>query len=277
MNATFAQELDYSDYGSLYRFELANAPFPDDERAGGHTYSDKHYPKEIHYNDSTTLAFIPDYYDVKDSIDIIVYFHGWGNNVDNVLKKFKLIEQLYGSNRKAVLITPEGPKNAPDSFGGKLEESGRFKLFVEEVLAKLSTILNTKLTSRNIILAGHSGAYRVMSYILLHGGLTEQINEVYLFDGLYADVEKYSYWLDHYDGRFINIYTPSGGTKNLSENLMIDLKAWKIPFTFIDGDEFTNEQLQSSRILFISSQLKHSEVVSSQDQLQRFLETGKWN
>ena len=271
----FAQEADYSDYGDLYRFELVNAPFPDDERAEGHYYKDEFFPKEEHYNDSTTLAFIPDYYKPEDSVDIIVYFHGWGNNVDKTLGKFHLIEQLHASGRKAVLITPEGPKNSKDSFGGKLEEKGRFKLMVEEVLSKLSKEIDKNLSVRNIILAGHSGAYRVMSYILLHGGLTGRIKEVYLFDALYAEVEKYAYWLDHYNGRFIDIYTPNGGTKYLSENLMVDLDAWEIPYTFIEGDEFTNDQLAGSRIVFISSQLSHSEVISSQDQFKRFLETGK--
>ncbi len=271
----FAQEADYSDYGNLYRFELVNAPFPDDERSEGHYYKEEFFPKEEHYNDSTTLAFIPDYYEPEDSVDIIVYFHGWGNNVDKTLNKFHLIEQLHASGRKSVLITPEGPKNSKDSFGGKLEEPGRFKLMVEEVLTKLSKEIDKNLSVRNIILAGHSGAYRVMSYILLHGGSTERIKEVYLFDALYAEVEKYAYWLDHYNGRFIDIYTPNGGTKYLSENLMVDLDAWKIPYTFIEGDEFTNNQLSGSRIVFISSQLSHSEVISSQDQFKRFLETGK--
>jgi hypothetical protein len=270
-----AQSNNYSGYGTLYRFELNNAPFPDEERADGHNYSNKHYPEEIHYNDSTTLVFIPDYYVPQDSVDIIVYFHGWNNNVDSALVQVKLIEQLYASGRNAVLIMPEGPKNAPDSFGGKLEEEGRFKLFIEEVLSNLSSTLNQQLTTRNIILAGHSGAYRVMSYILLHGGLTGQIKELYLFDGLYADVEKYAYWLDNFEGRFINIYTPNGGTKYLSENLMTDLKAWNIPFTFIDGDEFSDSELRNNRIVFISSQLSHNQVISTQDQFKRFLESGK--
>ncbi|MCK5088197.1 MAG: hypothetical protein KAQ90_11780, partial [Melioribacteraceae bacterium] len=169
---------------------------------------------------------------------------------------------------------PEGPKNTPDSFGGKLEETGKFKLFVDEVLNTLQTTYNTKLMTNNLVLAGHSGAYRVIAYILMRGGLTEKITEVFLFDGLYADVEKYSYWLDHYKGRFINIYTPNGGTKRESENLMECFTAWGIPFTFIDGDEFTNEELQENKIIFIASQLKHNEVIGSKEQFKRFLETG---
>lgn len=289
LNCT-AQEISYSEYGKLYRFELSNAPFPSAARDSGHVYNKIHYPKETHYNDSTVLVFVPEYLSLPDEVNIVVYFHGWNNNVDSVLTRFKIIEQFYASGKQAILLMPEGPKNVPDSFGGKLEEAGRFVLLIDEVLKNLSITMDnglsqrinakrisdtqtTKLSARNIILSGHSGAYRVIACILMRGGLTENIKGVYLFDGLYADVEKYSYWLNHYNGRFINIYTPNGGTKRESENLMECLTAWDKPYTLIESDEFTNEDLKSERIIFIRSSLKHSEVISTQDQFKRFWET----
>jgi hypothetical protein len=275
----------YSEYGWLYRFELSNAPFPAPARENGHIYNDTHYPKETHYNDSTVLVFVPDYLRMKDKLDIVVYFHGWNNNVDTVLSQFNLIEQFHASQRQAILVMPEGPKNAPDSFGGKLEDTRRFRLFIDEVLIELQRtnvgqkrMLQTPekmFTSGDIILAGHSGAYRVIAYILMRGGMTGKIKEVYLFDGLYADVEKYSYWLDHYKGRFINIFTSGGGTRRESENLMECLSAWGIPYMFIDGNSFTSNQLKSARIVFIKSSLGHNDVISKQDQFKIFLETSR--
>lgn len=275
LTGTTLSQNNLSKYGALHRFELNNALFPNSKRADGHNYNGKHYPKDIHYNDSTVLAFIPDYFSFEDDIDIVFYFHGWYNNVDSALVQFKLIEQFYSSKRNAVLIMPEGPKNAPDSFGGNLEEAGSFKLLTDEIFTKLNETYSRKLFFKNIVLAGHSGAYRVISYILLHGGLTENISEVYLYDGLYADLEKYSYWLVNYRGRFINIFTPDGGTKSLSENLMLCLKAWSIPFAFIDSDNFTDKELMNERIIFIASKLNHNEVISSQEQFQRFLSTAR--
>jgi len=278
------QENNYSKYGELYRFELSNAPFPSAARDSGHVYSNTHYPKENHYNDSTVLVFVPEYLSLKNEVSMVVYFHGWNNNVDTVLTKFKLIEQFHSSGKQAILVMPEGPKNAPDSFGGKLEDTGTFKLLIDEVLKELQMTMNdakqmtqpdsAKFTIGNIILSGHSGAYRVIAYILMRGGLTENIKEVFLFDGLYADVEKYSYWLDHYNGRFINIYTPDGGTKRESENMMECLTAWNMPFTLIESDEFSNTQLEGESIIFIRSSLTHNEVISTQDQFKKFLETG---
>jgi hypothetical protein len=217
---------------------------------------------------------VPDYLIIEDNFDIVFYFHGWNNNVNKTLSKFNLIGQFHSSGRKAMLVLAEGPKNAPDSFGGKLEEKGVFKLLVNEIIDELENVYKTELEFDDVSLTGHSGAYRVIAYILLHGGLTEKINEVILFDALYADVEKYSYWLDHYDGRFINIYTPNGGTKYESENLMGCLTAWNIPYTSIEGDEFTTDQLKENRIAFIASTLGHNEVISTQDQFERFLQSG---
>lgn len=270
-----AQSTDFSKYGTLHRFEFANTMFPDSERDSGHVYNGEHYSKAEHYSDSTTLVFVPDYLNLENTFDIVFYFHGWWNNVDSSLTGFNLIEQFHASGRNAVLVLTEGPKNSADSFGGKLEEKGVFKLLVDEIMNELETVYETNLEFDNVSLAGQSGGYRVISFILLHGGLTDKINEVILFDALYADVEKYSYWLDHYDGRFINIYTPNGGTKYESENLMLCLTAWGIPFTLIKNDDFTEEQLKGNRIIFIASALGHNDVISKKNQFEKFLRSGE--
>lgn len=271
ISSTIMSQTGFSDLGEIYRFELDNAPFPHQDRAEGYARNNKFYSAEEHYNDSTTLVYIPKYFSPGKKTDLVVYFHGWYNNVDSMITQFDLVKQFYDSGLNAILIMPEGPKNAPDSFGGKLEEKGVFSKFINETLDSLGNKLNTAFNLGNIILAGHSGAYRVIAYIIMRGGLTGKISKVILFDGLYADVEKYSYWLDHYDGKFIDIYTQNGGTKGESENLMECLDAWNIPFKFVTEDELTNSILHKNRIVFISSQLKHNEVVSKNSQFTKFL------
>lgn len=187
--------------------------------------------------------------------------------------KFNLIEQFYNSNKNAILVLPESAKNAPDSFGGKLEEKNVFNELTFEISEKLDSIYAGKFNVGNISLAGHSGAYRLISYILLRGGLSENIEAVYLFDGLYADTEKYSYWIDHYNGRFINIYTPNGGTKLESENLINCLEGWNIPYKLIKNDDFSSNSLKDQRIVIIKSELGHNEVIHTKNQFQKFLES----
>ena len=64
-----------------------------------------------------------------------------------------------------------------------------------------------------------------MAAILDRGGLTAQIQEVWLFDALYAEADKFLAWADKSPGRLLNIYTDGGGTKDDAEVMMKLLKA----------------------------------------------------
>ena len=55
--------------------------------------------------------------------------------------------------------------------------------------------------------------------------MPEKIREVYLFDALYGQTEKFAHWIDHFQGKMVVIYTDSGGTKAETESLMADLRA----------------------------------------------------
>lgn len=272
INNNLSQNFEETKFGVIYKFELKNSPFPHKLRNKGYNYKNEFYDAEQHYNDSTVLVFIPNYFKLKDSIDYIFYFHGWYNNIDSSLAQFNLIEQVYNSNQNAIFVFPEGTKNAPDSFGGKLENQNIFRYLVDEINSELEKIFNIHFKIGSIILSGHSGAYRVIAHILLHGGLTNKISSVILFDGLYADIEKYSYWFDNYKGKFINIYTEDGGTKSQSENLMMCLNAWNIEYKLIDNDDFSMNDLNDKRIVFIKSELDHNQVIHTKNQFQKFIE-----
>jgi hypothetical protein len=262
----------YKDMGDLFIIPSTHAMFPHPARDAGHVYGGRSYPADLHYRDSSVAIFVPKGFRSGDATDLVVYFHGWRNSIDSAFGTFRLAEQFAGSGVNAVFVFPEGPKNAPDSFGGKLEEADGFKLLVGDVLNALTErhIVRTRSVG-SIVLAGHSGAGRVMSFILLRGGLTDRISEVILFDGLYEKTEKFTHWLDHSTGRFVNIYTADGGTKQESENLMDDLSAWGISFRKVQEPGLTGEDLRSNRILFIESDLTHDDVIGKRDQFRELL------
>ena len=184
------------------------------ERKNGHDYDGKTYSVQEHYNDSSVAIFIPKGFNQTEKINFMVYFHGWNNNIDSACAQFDLIEQFSESNKNAIFVFPEGPKNSPDSFGGKLEEKDGLKNLIDDVLKYLSENAKFKTAKvGNIVLAGHSGAYRVISFCLMRGGLIQNISDVILFDALYGQTEKYVHWIENFKGRFINIYTDNGGTK----------------------------------------------------------------
>ena len=262
----------YADIGTMILTTSDHAMFPHEKRANGYTYQGKAYPADLHYSDRTVAIFVPKGFRARDATDLVFYFHGWRNDVDATLAQFKLAEQVAASGVNAILVLPEGPKNAPDSFGGKLEETGDFAGLVSDVLAALKARgVIESVKPGAIVLAGHSGAYRVMAFILTRGGLTENVREVYLFDALYGQTEKFAHWIDHSAGKLIDIYTAEGGTRDESLGLMDDLRAWNIPFTAVPESAVTPDLLKKNRLVFIDSPLEHNDVVAKNEQLRAFL------
>lgn len=265
---------DYAPLGRLIITNFVTAPFPHPLRAEGHTYKDKLFSAAEHYSNSTVALFIPKGFRAHRKIDFVVHFHGWGNNATNALSKYKLIEQFAAADRNAILIVPQGPFNASDSFGGKLEDADGFKRFMAEAV---QTLRNNGVIDKGepgrIILSGHSGGYEVISAILAHGGLSDQVREVWLFDALYAKTERFALWFDHYPGRFIDLYTEHGGTKEETEALMAALSGNGIPFYKANETEADNVDLRKAHLIFLFSELPHDEVMQHRITFQRFLET----
>jgi hypothetical protein len=266
----------YNDLGEMFVQQFLSAPFPHPKRMDGHIYNNKNYSAEEHYSDSSVAIFIPKGFKPTGKINFVVYFHGWYNNIDSACAQFNLIEQFSESNKNAIFVFPEGPKNSPDSFGGKLEDKDGLKNLIDDVIKFL--VSKNKIKSRdvgNIVLAGHSGAYRVISFCLMHGGLTRNIYDVILFDALYGQTEKYIHWIEKFNGRFINIYTDDGGTKDETERLIKFLDVNKISFIQIKEKQLKIEDLTRNRLIFIHSDLTHNEVISKRNQLREFLKSSK--
>lgn len=266
----------YQHLGQMFVPQFSSAPFPHSERKNGHDYDGNTYSAKEHYSDSSVAIFIPKGFKTTGKIDFVVYFHGWNNNIDSACAQFDLIEQFSESNKNAIFVFPEGPKNSPDSFGGKLEEKDGLKNLIDDVLKFLRENAKFKTTKvGNIILAGHSGAYRVISFCLMQGGYTNNISDVILFDALYGQTEKYVHWIENFKGRFINIYTDQGGTKYETENLMQDFDAWNIPYFNTEESKLKLKDLTDNRLIFIHTDLTHNEVISVRKQFRDYLKTSK--
>ncbi len=266
----------YANYGELIVTQLATAPFPHPQRADGHKYHEEQYSAKEHYSDSTVGIFIPKGFHETGKVDFLVHFHGWRNNVAGVLAQYKLIEQLSESGRNVVLVVPQGPYNAPDSFDGKLEDPDGFKRFMADVVDTLkqkSGLKNKDFAVGQIILSGHSGGYQVISSIVDVGGLSNKVSEVWLFDALYARTPKYVAWADSQHGRLIDIYTEHGGTKEETEKLMADLKARGTPYFFAKEADVKPSDLQTNKFVFIFTELPHNDVVDKHQTFKEFLET----
>jgi hypothetical protein len=269
-------EETFAPHGRLILAPFASAPFPHPDRATGHTYKGQLYPAKDHYSDSTVALFIPRGFRETGSIDFVIHFHGWNNTVAGTLTTFHLVEQLVASGKNAILVIPEGPRNAPDSFGGKLEEPDGFKRFMAEVVATLrarAAFATKDFSVGRIILSGHSGGYRVIAGILDRGGLPKHADEVWLFDALYGRADSFLAWADRTHGRLLNIYTDHGGTKAESEKLQARLTARATPFLAARETALTADALRENQFGFTHTDLAHNDVIHQRNEFAFFLKT----
>lgn len=262
----------FAEYGELLMTQLSSAPFPHPRRAAGHTYQGQLYPADKHYSDSSVAVFVPRGFRQTEAVDFVVHLHGWWNNIDTTLSRYKLPQQLYESGKNAVLVVPEGPRNAPDSYAGKLEDEGGLKRFITDVVDFLFNESRIKTHSvGKIVLSGHSGGYEGIAFALMRGGMPDKVREVYLFDALYGETEKFTHWIDRFNGKLINIYTDSGGTKWETGALMEDLASWGIPYLAKDESSIFPSDFQTNRLIFIHTDLGHDMVMNARMQFREYL------
>jgi hypothetical protein len=277
-NATVDQSWisSYAPYGDLIVTQFASAPFPDSARQAGHTYHGQFYSALDHYSDSTVALFLPKKFHAGDHVDFVIHFHGWNHTVAGTIPEYKLIEQFAGGGKNAILIVPQGPYNAPDSFDGKLEATNGFTRFMDEAMAMLHSagdLTNANAKIGTIILSGHSGGYHVMAAILNHGGLADKIREVWLFDALYGGAEDFVAWQKSEKGRLLDIYTDHGGTRQETENLMSSLKKQGVEFFAAEETNIMPGDLLTNRMVFLHTDMVHNDVVAKRRTFENFIKT----
>lgn len=306
MLANFAGRTDetlekrYAPLGRLIVTQFVSAPFPHPARADGRVYHDEFFSGKEHYSDDTVAMFVPKHFRATDKVDFVVHFHGWRHTVAGTLPEYRLIEQFADSGKNAVLIVPQGPFNAPDSFGGKLEDTNGFINFMAEAMEKLQASGALTQTERglqpastsaddpplkqpdgrapeigNIILSGHSGGYHVMAAILDHGGLADKIKETWLFDALYGGTENFVAWQKNQNGRLLDIYTDHGGTEEETGNLMAAYKTNAVSFFAAEDTNATAENLLTNKIVFLHTDLLHNDVVDKRSAFEQFLKSSR--
>ena len=258
----------------LLRFNSSYTSFPDTARANGYLYDHILYTTADHYNDSSVLLVIPRHLNLTGRIDLIFWFHGWHNSIDSAADFYGLTRQMIASGRNAILVLAETAKNAPDSYGGKLERPGVFSSLVNDVMhaLKKNRIVPDKTEPGNILLAGHSGAFRVIAYILKNGEM--QVQEVYLFDALYSQVDKFMQWLaENQQHHFIHWFTNhGGGTDEMSDSMMLQLKNQHIDYSLTEETQINQDILRSNRILFVHSTREHNVIINNPDNFRLLLE-----
>jgi hypothetical protein len=251
----------------LLHFSSTHNCFPDTARDQGHLDGDSiQQPRSGHYDDSSVVLVVPPGLRAGKTVDLVVWFHGWHNNIDTALRFYGLADQFAASGRNAVLVLPEAAKNAADSYGGKMRQQGMFKLLVADVIGELKRngIVPKDAVAGHIVLAGHSGAYVVISDILDYG--QQAVDEVFLFDALYGYVNTFTRWAGDGGHHFVHWFTNTGyGPDRMSDTMMLRLRQTRIPYGLCEESAVNGAVLKDNRILFIHSPREHNVIINKPD------------
>lgn len=264
-------------YRILHFSSLHNC-FPDTARDHGHLDGDgNHLPREGHYDDSSVLLVVPAGLRMGNTVDLVVWFHGWHNSIDTALQFYGLARQFAASGRNAVLVLPEAAKNAADSYGGKMRQEGMFQLLVGDVLGELKKngVIPPDARAGHIVLAGHSGAYSVMADILEHGG--QAVEEVFMFDALYGRLNTFTRWAEAGGHHFVHWFTNTGyGPDKMSDTMMLRLRLDKTRYGLSEEATVDDGVIKNNRILFIHSPREHNVIINDPDDFALLLKDSFW-
>ncbi len=248
--------VEQSTTGTTLWLRMKNGPFPCDGKP---------------YRDATTALFVPTHYKPQKQIDMLVHFHGHDGLVPRKIVEHQLREQVAESGRNILFVMPQGPTNAGDSAGGKLELQAGFAAFTTEMLQMLQrkdvrkALILFRFTKQlqlgHVALSAHSGGYHVTAKVLELGGVP--VREVFLFDALYADVPLFRDWLAQQEGqgKRLILWFTGGAPMQLGQILRTRLREAGVHVSWEDPEgSLTWQQFCRGPAVMIHTGLKHGQT-----------------
>ncbi len=260
-------------WGRLAVAALESAPYPHPSRDLGFASGSTFYPRDPHYIDSSVGFLVPRGFEPGNTVDLIVHFHGHGNHVRRVIGDFLLGEQLASSEVNAIMVVPQGPRDAGDSRFGRLDEPGGFEAFVREVLTCLreSGVTRTESLGR-VIIMGHSGGYHTLGQIIANGDLADHIAECWLWDAAYAQQRHFIAFAARPGTRLRSICT--GHLAEENTDILCGLQDLGVPALFLHDTVVTDEQLRAEKVVILrTTTVSHNDVIRRPPNLLRWLRT----
>ncbi len=263
-----------SAYGDLALVPFASAPFPYPSRDQGYKSGSTFYARDSHYADSTVGVFLPKNFKPGKNINFVVHFHGWNNHVQQVFDQYDLERQMQLSGLNAVLLVPQGPYDAPDSDGGKLQhDKGSLTALLSEAigfLAKEGRIARGS-TLGHVALTTHSGGYLVTTYIVDRKELADKITDVILFDSSYGGLPAFAdYCAADKNHRLISICTEHLGHEN-ARLIALLLKRHVQPRVLLEEDLTDAEVAKRGALIVLTTTLEHNDVIHKRDYFAKWL------
>jgi hypothetical protein len=171
------------------------------ERRGHTSLRGGVYWEDLTYSDKRVLLFIPRGFDIRRPALIVMFFHGnLATLTRDVRGRQQIPRQVEQSGLNAVLVAPQFAVDALDSSSGRFWEPGVFAKFLDESARKLTQLhgdaqARSVFERAHVVIAGYSGGYNPAAYALAVGGANARVHGVILFDGLFAEIDKFADWL----------------------------------------------------------------------------------
>ena len=234
----------------------------------------------------SVLVYVPARFHVVKPLRAVIWLHGNGNCVSNVIRDLDsectpdagtrsahhLATQLETSQQNALLIVLE--LGYDDGIAaGNLANAGGMRALLAETLADLRPYLGVVRVDdlAPLVVASHSAGYVAAAPIVSVGGVP--VGEVWHFDSLYGEITEFTNWiaanLHSFEGsppacRLVDIYTHAGGTEANSVNLAETAEQDWLPDAGAVIDDRTLGDLSDDQLrhglIFELSPLSHNDV-----------------
>jgi len=236
------------------------------------TANAKYSSNDSKFNDNSCLVYVPKHFNKNKTWHFFLWFHGSTNNIQITIEQFKLREQLILSGVNAIIIMPEAAKNALESYAGNWEQANNFNYFMEDVKLKLKSekIVDNVTAENQLIIAGHSGASRVLVKVMDYSSTT--IKGILLFDAIYGGETNIINCIKKFPScKLINLYSQREACLRSSNKLMELLQKENINYFSKQDTDFKDGEIKSNRIICLNSNLSHNDIPVSNNYLSRFL------
>lgn len=191
-------------------------------------------------------VWTPAQYD-PDTAGVVVYIHGYFDDVDTAWRSHRLAQQFRESGLNAMFIACEAPDGPRDDV--KWES-------LDELLATVAGRLKDELPAGRVVVVGHSGAHRTISEWLAD----DRIDTLVLVDALYDKTEQVRDWLDADEDR--RLIDAAVVTRPWTETLHAELPETLVFDRFPSARTGRLEGAREARVVYVRSQHDHMSLVT---------------
>ncbi|HEY8428971.1 MAG TPA: hypothetical protein VIL20_11380 [Sandaracinaceae bacterium] len=211
-------------------------------------------------------------FDPAGPLHLVVFLHGWNGcarvlagegaiacrDGDRPREGWGLARRVDESGVPALFVVPQLAFLERSGDPGRFAEPGRFRAFLEELLAVLPVGDPSLDRVGSLVLLAHSAGFETALALVARGGVP--IDAVVLFDALYRGVAPFLAWAGGApERRLVSLYTGSGRTAQQSRMLAARARA-SLGEVAYDDPRPLAELLRAHRVVIARSAAPHGEV-----------------